>query len=38
MNNRCAGEINQKQVYTSDRLDFYVTNNAAELIFEINIE
>jgi len=38
MNNRCAGEINQKQVYTADKLDFYVTKNAAELIFEINIE
>jgi len=37
INNRCVNETSFKQVYTSDKLEFYKENNAAELVFEINV-
>lgn len=37
INNRCANETSFKQVYTSDKLEFYKENNAAELVFELNV-
>lgn len=37
VNNRCLGEINFKQIYTYERLEFYKENKAAELLFQLEV-
>jgi len=38
LNNWCAREEMKKRIYSVERLNFYVKNDAAQLIFEIEIE
>lgn len=38
INNRCIGEKGNKQVYTFEKINFYVENNVGSLIFNLEIK